>query len=815
MQLLSLTLKGFRGIRDGLGLDSLTLDFEAQCEGAALVAIVGANGRGKSTLLDNMHPYLTMPSRAPAAGPGGFSYYDHVFLPESEKDLVWALEGRCYRSQVVIRLGGRRKLEAYLSELSDAGAWHPVVLDDGTIADGKVETYTRCVERLCGSADTFFTSVFCAQGKRQLSDYRNAEIKTLLAELLGQDRIRELGHKAAETAKLLKAGLVAVRQEATAMEAEAERLTHAHVQVSDAPAHAERAGASEMDAASKLEQVRQACADLAAQRDRARETDARRAQLRVEREAAEADCRAAMRDLAAREQAEQQRQERLTQRVAQRDARARQRRDQLIAVQTQCNAMLAGEPMVRRTVRRLSLVEQVLALRADDVRQGQERVAAWEGTQATLRLLAQRVQNIERQAGQAALQAQSLARRFGLAAEVPCSGMPLQGRCQLLADAREAQALIPSAEGVLRRLAAEKCGAEKEVQAVQQRAAALASAASRLAAAERRLARARSRASRYALVAAKADQMQATRQRLSEVQAELAGMGMVDRDHASVEARADREEKEAIAAALSTIEARRGQEADRIRQALARLDAALQALPPAFDSRSLSAAEAARDRADAAHETARRDHLEAFRKVQFLTELVRQQAALSTRHAAARERMRRIEDAVGDWNLLARCMSNDGLIALAIDDSGPALSGLTNELLLACYGPRFTVSILTQAETAKGEKREDFDIVVHDADSGESKSVRLMSGGERVWINECLVRAVALYLAQTSERRYRTLFSDEADGPLDPARKRMFCAVKREVLRLGGYTREFFVSQTPELTGMADAVIDLDAMMQT
>lgn len=49
------------------------------------------------------------------------------------------------------------------------------------------------------------------------------------------------------------------------------------------------------------------------------------------------------------------------------------------------------------------------------------------------------------------------------------------------------------------------------------------------------------------------------------------------------------------------------------------------------------------------------------------------------------------------------------------------------------------------------------------------------------------------------------------DGTLDPERKRMFMAMKREVLRLGGYQREFFVSQTPELTAMADAVIDLEA----
>ncbi|ODV10046.1 MAG: hypothetical protein ABT20_09165 [Rubrivivax sp. SCN 70-15] len=71
---------------------------------------------------------------------------------------------------------------------------------------------------------------------------------------------------------------------------------------------------------------------------------------------------------------------------------------------------------------------------------------------------------------------------------------------------------------------------------------------------------------------------------------------------------------------------------------------------------------------------------------------------------------------------------------------------------------------------------------------------------------------MALYLAQNTGRRYDTLFSDETDGPLDPERKRMFMAMKRRVLELGGYAREFFVSQTQELTAMADALIDLDAM---
>lgn len=56
MKPISLTLKGFRGIRDGLGRDVIELDFERLAGDAQLVAIVGRNGRGKTTLMDNMTP---------------------------------------------------------------------------------------------------------------------------------------------------------------------------------------------------------------------------------------------------------------------------------------------------------------------------------------------------------------------------------------------------------------------------------------------------------------------------------------------------------------------------------------------------------------------------------------------------------------------------------------------------------------------------------------------------------------------------------------------------------------------------------------
>ena len=136
---LRLTLIGFKGIRSGLGRDTLNLDLEPIAADAILVAISGANGRGKSTVMDNLHPYLVMPSRAGADGLGAFSYYDHVYLPESQKELVWAHGGHRYKTQLVFRLNGKRRTEAFLFEWRGL-AWVPVSLADGTLTDGKVDS---------------------------------------------------------------------------------------------------------------------------------------------------------------------------------------------------------------------------------------------------------------------------------------------------------------------------------------------------------------------------------------------------------------------------------------------------------------------------------------------------------------------------------------------------------------------------------------------------------------------------------------------------------------------------------------------------
>jgi len=807
MRPISLTLKGFRGIRDGLGRDVIELDFERLAGDAQLIAIVGSNGRGKTTVMDNMTPFPTMPSRAGADGLGGFSYYDQVCLPESIKDLVWEHGGERYRSQLVFRLNGKKKTEAFL-HVRQGDTWQPMRLGDGTVSDGKVDTYVQCIEQILGSAETFFTSVFAAQGRRQLSAYKNAEIKTLLADLLGLDEIRALGAKALETVKLLKAGLVAVRQERAGLKAEVEQVARELSQLGDTGARIAAAQTAKAGRQAALDSAKGALAKHVATRDVTLQTEARRTQLAEERRSMIEAGKAALGELDAQDRREGERLEQLNRRIGQRGEDERKRRGRLNEQRTRLEATLKVSAMIERASQRLGRADSVVVQREERVA-GLRRVAErLEKLQADSKLARERIAGIEREAGQASLQAQELSRRFGLTAEVPCARTDLQGRCKLLSDAREAQSLKPSADAQMARLQAERAKVAQYLRDIEAQGRELAGAHRRLSSAEKRLKRSREHLSKLSMRAARQGELAQARETFTAVIHQIEALP----HHEGEETTEEKTERCAIATARQAIVAHREGEAQRQRESLNRADAAIAALPAPFDASQIERVQRGVEEAQRALVTTEAAYVKAVRDQQAGEEFQRRKTVLEDRLTTLDTRIRRIEDQLGVWVLFAKCMSNDGLIALSIDDSGPTLSSLANDLLLACYGPRFTVSLKTLVETAKGEAREGFDIVVHDAESGEAKSVTQMSAGERVWINEALTRAIALYLAQNSGRHYETLFSDEADGPLDPERKRMFMAMKREVLRIGGYRQEIFVSQTPELAAMADVVFDLDAL---
>jgi exonuclease SbcC len=173
MKINKLTLRGAIGIKKGLGLDEVEIDFTQFKPG--LIALTGRNGSGKTTIMENLHPFRTMVSR-------DGSLQQHFFLKDSHRIIDYEHNGLYYQSAIFIdALTGAS--EAYLFQfLYDSGA--PDNVNKKALNDGKVSTYDIELEKILGSPDLFFNSVFSGQKSKGIAELKTGERRKLFYELL-------------------------------------------------------------------------------------------------------------------------------------------------------------------------------------------------------------------------------------------------------------------------------------------------------------------------------------------------------------------------------------------------------------------------------------------------------------------------------------------------------------------------------------------------------------------------------------------------------------------------------------------------------
>lgn len=803
MRPLRLTLTNFTGIRAGLGRDEIDIDLSGY---HGLVALTGPNGIGKTTLLDNFQPYRLCAFRAGGYTPGSFSYYDHTY-GEAAKTLEFTHGGERYRSSLLIRGANKtKKTEAYL-QVHDGRDWVPVELADGTVSDGKTVTYDACVDRIVGTPEMFFTGVFASQGRRPLSEYAVGDIKGLLTELLGLDHILALRDRAREVVKGLEhrfAGMQGQVQEAEAQEAEAARLGAA---IAAGEAEVEQRNTERKTKRDALTTATRTLAEAEAQAANQQALAQRRAaaqasltaidqRVNSQRTALDADL-ARERQRLGKTRADEQGAA-LTARIArQRGELARQqavigRADEIEAATARAAALTADLESIDSEIHTLRTdLDGFAALRA-------EHAGAKE-----------KLTSLSSQGKALAEQVKGLHARGALVERVPCAGLDIHATCPLLADAHTAADQAGAAQTKLDQARAAWSALDTAITDMDARLAGADAIQAKLTDASDR-----QRAVNADLAAARAaaglkGALDAAREAVAAITQDIADTEQAQAAHASERDAAVAEGERIVADLTVRIEALAADaESQRktLQDELAKLPA------PGAEDAAVKAAEADQDTADRALNAAEQAIATANRS------LAEDRAALdATRKrlrqaAAGRQLAARVRDEIAHWNLLAQALGNDGVIALSIDDAGPSIAAIANDLLLTCYGHRFSIAIDTQRENKAGTMKETFDITVFDAEAGDAKTICAMSGGERIWINEALTRGIALFQAGRSNHAYQCLFSDESDGALDAERKEQLVHMKRRVMQIGGYDTEFFVSHTPELWALADHVIDVAAL---
>lgn len=801
MRLNSISLRGITRFTDS---EPVTIDFDSL--GAGLVALVGPNGAGKSTLLEAPAAalYKSLPTR-----PG--TLYDHAHGKDAFIEAVFSSKEHELRARIQID-AEHRKTEAYLFE------------DGNSLTTGRAAEFEAEVIRRFGSRELFLASVLAAQDKSgDFLRMARRDRKALFSELLGLSYLQTL-HEAARDRRadaekdlsVARAILESAERELTALPELEEQFASARTEAEEASQRLEIARAKETEAVSTLERARAA-----------------EGQLQIHETAFQATEREAEMATAALSEAEalpQRIEAQIRQRLAALDAqdsemlvqRARERHD------VGENACHVRRESLEGIVARLPAVEaakrQVVELEAEFTKlegserkltefHAQETVARGRLVQAERALAdAQKAQENERK---------RLERQAELLDEVPCTEQhqpfkfgTLASACPLLAEARGAKEELLSTEATRAQLeTADVDAAKRSLKAIHTDTQGVSLACDPLRLEDIRtttLPDARATASEeLAIERAKRD-LETVAKELAQLAQEL-----------------ERDLQEAFNARERISAERKEFARDRLvslQEAAAKAAAANKTLNGALERRIKAEAMLRHTEALAQElqvSTCQQRHVEAEqarkRAERELREADQQLAGITARVEQLQERARSLqtyrdvtlsaETEVGDWSLLERALGRDGIQTLEIDAAGPEVARLTNELLEACYGPRFSISFetLREKKSARGEYSEAFDVRVFDG--GQDRPVEALSGGEKVIVGESVGLAISIYSARKSGIRHETFFRDESAGALDPDNSARYVLMLRRARELARAHQIIFVAHQPDVIEAADVQI--------
>lgn len=164
-----------------------------------------------------------------------------------------------------------------------------------------------------------------------------------------------------------------------------------------------------------------------------------------------------------------------------------------------------------------------------------------------------------------------------------------------------------------------------------------------------------------------------------------------------------------------------------------------------------------------------------------------------------------------EWELVAKAFGKDGIQALELDALAPGISETANRILKSGYGDRFSISIETTRIGGSGKKTkqiEDFKIMVND--NGDVTTLENKSGGESVWIKRAIYDAFAAIRRRNTGFAFLTCFQDETDGALDASAKTAYCRMLEASHEAGKLRHTIIITHSNEVRAMIEQKIAME-----
>lgn len=157
------------------------------------------------------------------------------------------------------------------------------------------------------------------------------------------------------------------------------------------------------------------------------------------------------------------------------------------------------------------------------------------------------------------------------------------------------------------------------------------------------------------------------------------------------------------------------------------------------------------------------------------------------------------------FEYLAKAMGRNGIQALLIDSAIPSIQAISDELLQIATDGRMRISISTQKELKGGGTSESLEIFC--SDEKGVRDVQNFSGGEQKILRTILRMSLAIFQANRSDIRIKTLFIDELFDALDQSNA---MALLQTLNRVSQYfERVIFISHDDSILADFDNKIEL------
>ena len=132
-----------------------------------------------------------------------------------------------------------------------------------------------------------------------------------------------------------------------------------------------------------------------------------------------------------------------------------------------------------------------------------------------------------------------------------------------------------------------------------------------------------------------------------------------------------------------------------------------------------------------------------------------------------RDRMIALEQDRETYDYMARMLQPAKIPAIEMDYFVSNIDRIATEILKEFHEGRYTIRTATQV-MGKKDMVDKFDIVIHDAETGEEKSFLEFNPGHKAFFSDAYVKALVNQRNERHKRSYDPIILDESDGPIQP-----------------------------------------------